>query len=78
MPSSAQIAWTSAAVSATVRPGWGEDSQGLQLPTHETRIRGTNLAGDRDYDQVAFVPGLKRNIIEQGMFDFDGILFADI
>jgi hypothetical protein len=53
-------------------------ARGLQLPPHETRIPGTNLAGDRDYDQVAFVPGLKRSIVERGVFDFDGVLFAEI
>jgi endonuclease/exonuclease/phosphatase family metal-dependent hydrolase len=52
---------------------------GLQLPKHSTQI-GSNLAGDRHYDQVAFFPtgaGAKFTG-KAGVFDFDGGVFAEL
>ncbi len=53
-------------------------NRGLRLPEHTSRVPGSNLAGDHEYDQVAFVPGLKNNIVDFNVFDFDGTVFADI
>jgi endonuclease/exonuclease/phosphatase family metal-dependent hydrolase len=52
--------------------------RGLQLPPHTTRIPRTNIANTADYDQIAFVPGLKRHIKTMGVFDFDGTIFRDL
>jgi endonuclease/exonuclease/phosphatase family metal-dependent hydrolase len=49
--------------------------RGLALPPHTTRIPRTNIANSADYDQIAFVPGLKRHIKTMGVFDFDGTIF---
>lgn len=49
--------------------------RGLKLPPHTTRIPHTNIANSADYDQIAFVPGLKRDLTAIGVFDFDGIIF---
>jgi hypothetical protein len=51
---------------------------GLQLPPHETRIPRTNIANSADYDQIAFVPGLKSNLEQIGVFDFDGVIFRSL
>ena len=52
--------------------------KGLLLPVHTTRA-GSNLAGDKEYDQIAFFPGKMNSKFtgKQGVFDFDGCLFAD-
>ncbi len=52
--------------------------RGLKLPDHVTRVPGTNVAGDRDYDQIAIVPGLKNRVEASGVFDFDGAIFRGI
>lgn len=51
--------------------------RGLQLPPHQTSIP-TNVSGDKDYDQIAVVPGLKQRLEALGVFDFDGALFAEL
>ena len=51
--------------------------RGLSLPPHETRIP-TNVSASADYDQIAVTPGLKSKVLDMGVFDFDGALFADI
>ncbi|MGI8622607.1 MAG: endonuclease/exonuclease/phosphatase family protein, partial [Solirubrobacteraceae bacterium] len=33
---------------------------------------------DKAYDQIAFLPGMKGNIISHGVFPFDNAAFADI
>jgi endonuclease/exonuclease/phosphatase family metal-dependent hydrolase len=50
---------------------------GVQLPKHTTDLVGTNLAGDFDYDQVAFFPGPTEADFtkKMGVFDFDNALF---
>ena len=52
--------------------------RGLRLSDHTTRVPGTNLAGTHHYDQIAFVPGLRRRIAAMGVFDFDGAAFANL
>jgi len=52
---------------------------GVEFPKHTTDLVGTNLAGDNDYDQVAFFPGkTKSDFNKLGVLDFDGALFADL
>lgn len=51
--------------------------RGLQRPDHSTRI-ASNIAGDKDYDQIMFFPGqldeeFTGNI---GVFDYDGGVFG--
>lgn len=47
-------------------------AKGLQLPKHSTSM-GSNLAGDKHYDQVAFHAGGLKQIYtgKSGVFDFD-------
>ena len=53
-------------------------ARGPQLPVHSTEI-GSNLAGDRHYDQIAFFSGETADRLEQsGVFDFDGAVFAEL
>ena len=52
-------------------------SRGLQLPEHTSKIY-SNLNDDKNYDQIAFMPGLKSRIKAHGIFDFDGAVFADM
>jgi len=62
---------------------WGDPiyaalvARGLYIPPHSTGVGGTNLKGDKHYDQIAFFPGptADRNT-QVGVFDFDGALFA--
>jgi endonuclease/exonuclease/phosphatase family metal-dependent hydrolase len=51
-------------------------SKGLFLPDHTTKT-GSNLEGDKEYDQIAFFPGTikKRFTGNAGVFDFDGGIF---
>lgn len=53
---------------------------GLRLPKHTTNLVGTNLAGDSDYDQIAFFPSrTKEDFTDRmGVFDFDNALFPDL
>lgn len=53
--------------------------RGLHLPKHSTQI-GSNLAGDKDYDQVAFFPAETNADFtgQSGVFDFDGAVFHDL
>ncbi|WP_456382627.1 endonuclease/exonuclease/phosphatase family protein [Hydrogenimonas sp.] len=53
---------------------------GLTLPKHTTNLVGTNLAGDNDYDQIAFFPSrTKENFSgKMGVFDFDNALFKTL
>lgn len=54
-------------------------ARGLELPAHSDLIGGSNLNGDMFYDQIAFVPGLKRDrLVTTGTFDFDGALFSGL
>lgn len=51
--------------------------RGLRLPEHSTRIY-SNILNDKQYDQIAFFPGLKSNILANGVFDFDNAIFPDL
>lgn len=52
--------------------------KGLILPEHTTKI-GSNLEGDKEYDQIAFFPNAikERYTDNSGVFDFDGAVFKD-
>jgi endonuclease/exonuclease/phosphatase family metal-dependent hydrolase len=53
--------------------------KGLHLPPHSTKVGGSNLNDDAQYDQMAVFPGPMEEAIEQsGVFDFDGALFRDL
>jgi endonuclease/exonuclease/phosphatase family metal-dependent hydrolase len=49
-------------------------AKGMLLPEHSTKVF-SNIKNDADYDQVAFLPGLKDRIRDNGVFDFDTALF---
>lgn len=51
--------------------------RGLELPEH-TSLVYSNLNNDKQYDQIAFLPGSKSRIISSGIFPFDNAAFADI
>lgn len=55
------------------------DKKGLYLPKDETNVTGTNLAGDKHYDQIAFFPSKTTAEFSKkmGVFDFDNALFPD-
>jgi endonuclease/exonuclease/phosphatase family metal-dependent hydrolase len=53
--------------------------RGLQLPPHSTKVGGSNLSDDAQYDQMAVFPGPIEKAIERtGVFDFDGALFRGL
>ncbi len=53
-------------------------SRGLYIVPHSTQI-GTNLRGDKHYDQIAFFPGLTGSVQKAaGVFDFDGAVFRQL
>lgn len=51
--------------------------RGLERPAHSTRI-ASNIADDKDYDQIMFFPGQTREEFtgQTGIFDFDGAIFS--
>jgi endonuclease/exonuclease/phosphatase family metal-dependent hydrolase len=51
--------------------------RGLQLPDH-TSLVYSNISNDEQYDQIAFLPGTKSRIVNDGVFPFDNAVFADI
>jgi len=51
--------------------------RGLQLPDH-TSLVYSNIVNDQQYDQIAFLPGTKSRILNDGVFPFDNTVFADI
>lgn len=51
--------------------------RGLQLPDH-TSLVYSNISNDKQYDQIAFLPGSKSRILSDGIFPFDNAAFADI
>lgn len=56
------------------------EQYGLSIPKHTTDLVGTNLAGDRHYDELAFFPSKTGQdfTYEMGVFDFDNALFRDL
>ena len=54
-------------------------AKGIELPEHSDLVGGSNLNGDKFYDQIAFVPGLKQSrLVASGTFDFDGAVFSGL
>jgi len=51
--------------------------RGLELPKHSSKVY-SNISDDKMYDQIAFLPSIKKSIISNGVFDFDGALFPDL
>jgi len=53
---------------------------GLVFPKYETEFVGTNLAGDGDYDELAFFPSRTEEDFTGriGVFDFDDAVFAEL
>ena len=53
---------------------------GLVFPAHTTHLVGTNLAGDSNYDQLAFFPSRTEEDFanRMGVFDYDNALFNDL
>lgn len=52
-------------------------ARGLELPEHSSRVY-SNIANDKMYDQIAFLPSLKSKIKSHGVFDFDWVIFPDL
>ena len=53
---------------------------GLYVPKYNTELIGTNLAGDKHYDELAFFPSRTEEDFtnRMGVFDFDKVLFPDL
>ncbi len=51
--------------------------RGLQLPEHTSQVY-SNINDDKQYDQIAFLPGLKERLTAAGVFDMDNALFPDL
>jgi endonuclease/exonuclease/phosphatase family metal-dependent hydrolase len=53
--------------------------RGLSLPEYPTKVPGSNLDGDAQYDQMAVFPGPMHSAIQQtGVFDFDSAVFPGL
>lgn len=52
-------------------------ARGLKLPKHSAKVY-SNIANDKMYDQIAFLPSLKSKIQANGVFDFDSVIFPDL
>ncbi|HEX5609820.1 MAG TPA: endonuclease/exonuclease/phosphatase family protein [Solirubrobacterales bacterium] len=53
--------------------------RGLRLPKYSTKVPGSNLDGDAQYDQMAVFPGPMEGAIKQtGVFDFDDAVFPGL
>jgi len=55
-------------------------ANGLAVPKYATQLIGSNLAGDRDYDEFAFFPSRTNEDFtnRMGVFDFDKVVFPDL
>jgi endonuclease/exonuclease/phosphatase family metal-dependent hydrolase len=54
---------------------------GLAAPLHDTEYIGSNLAGDKSYDQLFFFPKYTGEDFNQGrigVYDFDNVVFRDL
>jgi endonuclease/exonuclease/phosphatase family metal-dependent hydrolase len=51
--------------------------RGLMLPDH-TSLVYSNISNDKQYDQIAFLPGSKSRILSDGVFPFDNAVFSTI
>ncbi len=52
-------------------------SRGFELPEHTSKIC-SNIANDKHYDQITFMPGIKSRVTADGVFDFDNALFPEL
>jgi hypothetical protein len=52
-------------------------ARGLELPDHSSKVY-SNIANDKMYDQISFLPSLKSTIQANGVFDFDNAIFPDL
>lgn len=64
---------------------WGDPiwemlgKRGLFLAPHSTYVGGSNIKGDRPYDQIGFFPGPVMDTLEaSGVYDFDGAVFSTL
>jgi len=54
-------------------------ARGLTLPPHKTKVGGSNVQDDQQFDQMAVFPGHMGSAIkEMGVFDFDGAIFPGL
>lgn len=51
--------------------------RGLTLPEYSSKVY-SNITDDKQYDQIAFFPGLKSRIKNNGIFDFDDAIFPTL
>lgn len=51
--------------------------RGLITPDHSTRL-ASSISTDAQYDQVVFFPNLKRKITNNGVFDYDDVIFPHL
>lgn len=54
-------------------------ARGLTLPPHMTKVGGSNVQDDKQFDQMAVFPGVMADSIKaMGVFDFDGAIFRKL
>ena len=52
---------------------------GMQPLNYTSRVGGSNLVGDKSYDQIAFAPGrMQGRILDYDTFDFDNAVFQGL
>lgn len=51
--------------------------RGLQVPKHTSKVY-SNITNDKQYDQIAFLPGLLDRLQDAGVYDMDNALFPDL
>ncbi|MBX2980078.1 MAG: endonuclease/exonuclease/phosphatase family protein [Flavobacteriales bacterium] len=51
--------------------------RGLLLPEHTSKVY-SNITDDKQYDQIAFLPGLRGRLRQAGIYDMDNALFPDL
>ena len=51
--------------------------RGLQVPKHTSKVY-SNITDDKQYDQIAFLPGLLGRLQNAGVYDMDNALFPDL
>ncbi|PCE63013.1 endonuclease/exonuclease/phosphatase family protein [Sediminicola luteus] len=52
-------------------------ARGLKLPKHSSKVY-SNISNDKMYDQIAFLPSIKKKIKSHGVFDFDSAIFPKL
>ena len=51
--------------------------RGLTLPKYSTKL-ASSISTDAEYDQVMFFPNIKKKVVNNGVFDFDGVIFEEL